>query len=183
MKVFITIALLLTWSIAGAQELMIKHRSKSDPMLEEKPYNYWESRHVFIQESDEGIVGMLIRNPSHVFTAENSTKIGFYSSKGELLLMTDGWRGIMETGGLTMYLTHGYTADTASVYCRKPNPKNEYGEYKLREITKKNIVDKEHVLKFLKETNGYIRIITPIYYGGHFDVKAKLKKDRSVGKR
>lgn len=182
MKVFITFALLLTWSIASAQELMIKHRSKGDPMIEEKPYNYWESRHVFIQESDEGFVGMYIKNPSHVFTAEYSTRIGFYSPKGELLLTTDGWHGVIETGGLIMYLTHGYTADTTSVYCRKPDPALEYGEYKLREVTKKNIVEKEHVLKFLKETNGYIRIVTPIYYGGYFDVKAKLKKNRSIGK-
>jgi len=173
-KLVFIIALFVSVTDVFAQELMIKRRSKADPMLGEKPYTYWESRHVFIMESDEGIVGMSIMNPQHVFTSDVSTKIGFYSASGKLLLTTDGWRSEIETGGLTMYLKHGYTTDTTSIYSRKPE-ENEYGEVALRKITGKNIVDKEHILKFLKETNGYIRIVTPIYYGGHFDIKARLK--------
>lgn len=173
-KLFVIIALFTSIIDVTAQELMVKHRAKGDPMLEDKPYTYWESRHVFITESDEGIVGMSITNPQHVFTSDTFTKIGFYSASGKLLLKTEAWSASCETGGLTLYLRHGYTDDTTSVYCRKPY-ENEYGEIARREITKQNIVEKKHVLKFLKETNGYIRIVSPIYYGGYFDVKAKLK--------
>ena len=177
MKKVPTIMLML-WAgmTISAQEVMIKHRSKGDPLMGTKPYTYWESKHVYIWESDEGNVGMCIQNPSHVFTSELLTRIGFYSAKGELILATDGWGGSMETGSLSMFLKYGHTKDTTSVYSRKPDKETEVGKYAVWELTHENLVEKEHLLKFLKETDGYIRIVTPIYYGGYFDVKAKLQK-------
>jgi hypothetical protein len=40
----------------------------------------------------------------------------------------------------------------------------------------KYVVEPQHIYKFLTETNGYIRIVSPTYYGEYFDVKARLQK-------
>ena len=160
--------------MAGAQELMFKHRQKADPLTGESALTYWESRHVMLSKTDDGRYYLSINNPQHIFI-DGKTKVGFYSAKGKLLMTSDDWICDKETGSVTMWLRGGYTSDSTS-YCR------DYVEFSDNIIDinsrwdDKHIVEPQHIYKFLTETNGYIRIVTPTYYGGTFDVKARFKK-------
>ena len=143
-----------------------------DPAL-----TYWESRHVMISKTDDGKYYMSINNPNHIFI-DGETKVGFYSSKGKLLMTSDDWVCNKETGSVTMWLHGGETSDSTA-YCRKPEELlfttvPTYEMWARRDG--KYVVEPQHIYKFLTETNGYIRIVTPTYYGGTFDVKARFKK-------
>ena len=163
--------------MAWAQELMFKHRQKADPLTGEPALTYWESRHVMLSKTDDGRYYLSINNPQHIFI-EGETKVGFYSAKGKLLMTSDDWICDRETGSVTMWLKGGETSDSTA-YCRAPE-ELAFTSTPMYEVWARDdgkyVVEPQHIYKFLTETNGYIRIVTPTYYGGTFDVKARFKK-------
>jgi hypothetical protein len=177
MKRLVTLLLLFLPLMMTAQEIMIKHRQKADPLTGDCALTYWESRHVMLSKTDDGKFYLSINHPKHVFVS-GETKIGFYTAKGQLIMASGDWSSTIETGSVTRWLRGGETSDSTE-YCREPQEFlfSSGPSYEMQAQREgKYVVEPQHIYKFLTETNGYIRIVSPTYYGEYFDVKARLQK-------
>ena len=177
MKKVLFLLLMCMPMVAVAQEIMVKHRQNADPLTGEPSLTYWESRHVMLSKTDEGKFYLSINHPKHVFVS-GETKIGFYTAKGQLIMASGDWSGAIETGSVTKWLRGGETSDSTA-YCREPQEFlfSSGPSYEMQAQEEgKYVVEPQHIYKFLTETNGYIRIVSPTYYGEYFDVKARLQK-------
>ena len=156
-------------------EQMVRHAEKADPMRDNPGMTYWESRHVCISETKDGKYYLSIFNPQYVFTEDDKAKVGFYNQKGKLIFMSERWQCIKGDGATQLWLEYGFTKDSTK-YSMEPDPCGTSVKHIVANIEKYRIVEPRHVLQFLKENRGYIRIVTPIYYNGLFDKKATIRK-------
>lgn len=161
---------------ANAQiEIMTKHREKADPMTNKSAMTYWESRHVAVTETDDGKYYLSVFNPKHIFTANDQAKVGFYNQAGKLIMMSERWGCTKGDGSTQLWLDYGFTKDSTK-YSSDYDPNINNIQNIVAKVEKLRIVEPRHVLQFLKENNGYIRIVTPIYYNQLFDVKARIAR-------
>lgn len=182
-KILLIFSLLLVEMNVGAQiELLTKAVFKTDPMTNNIGYTSWTSRHVQIIEEDNGNVYIELRNPSHIFSDWFSVKVGLYNQSGILLEMSEEWHCDVSEDEAKLWLHFGFAKDTTQTAYTDTIPpgtiKTKEGtQYELARIKHYNrIMRAQDVLKFLKKSNGYIRITTPTYGSTMFDIKVRMAR-------
>ena len=163
-------------------ETMTKRTFKADPMINDKAYTSWTSRHVQIIEEADGDTYIELRNPPRIFSEWFSIKVGLYTSSGKMIDMSEKWHCGVSEDETTMWLKFGFSKDESEYTDTIPpgSIKTQEGtQYELARIEKyTRIMRASDVLRFLKKTSGYIRITTPVYGGQIMDVKAKISKSK-----
>ena len=185
MKIAILLSLMLPVLTASAQvEIMTKATFKADPMTNMIGHITWTSRHVQIVEEENGNVYIELRNPAHIFSEWHSVKVGLYSQSGKLLEMSEKWHCDVSENEAKLWLHFGFTKDTTQTAYTDSIPSGtiktrEGTQYKLAKIEHYNrIMKAKDVLRFLKDTNGFIRITTPTYGSTLFDIKARIVRPK-----
>ena len=155
---------------------------KTDPMTNEIGYTSWTSRHIQIIEEDNGNVYIELRNPSRIFSDWFNAKGGLYNQSGKLMEMSEKWYCSVSEDEAKLWLHFGFTKDTIQTAYTDTIPpgtiKTQEGtQYELARIKHYNrIMRAKDVLRFLKDTNGFIRITTPTYGSTMFDIKARIAR-------
>jgi hypothetical protein len=169
-KVLFIWAMLAMAVIAGAQgvEQLEPKEVNGDAMLGSNRSVIWRSEHVNIVEPEKGSVQIILTKADHIFIKNYETRIGYYTDKDQLIGMGMVLRPTPSQGGTKMEIGVAFANDSLpySVYSE-----DEYYVKKSWRILPKD------VLKWLKESNGHIRVVTPIYDNNLFDVKFRLKRE------
>ena len=170
MKKVLSIAMmLLAVMTAGAQvETLTPMKVEADPMTNTSGGVEWLGKHVCISLPDKGIPWIILYMKDHIFVKNYSTKIGYYTANDSLIGMATMVSPQPTQDGTRMMIGASFAKDSI--------PYAEYSDDKF--VMKKAWrVRVEDVVKWLKETDGYIRIVTETYGNHLYDVKFRLKKE------
>ena len=161
-------------------EIMRRKVFKADPLTDTQGYTTWTSYHVQLVEENDGTTYIEIRNPKHIFSDWFSVKVGLYDNNNKLLYMSEKWHCGISEDERKMWLKFGFNKESSEYTDTIPEGtiKTADGtQYELARIQKyTHIMRTKDVARFLKNTNGYIRITTPLYGGDIFDVKSRIAK-------
>ena len=168
-KVLSIIALLLIGMVASAQvETLTFKKVEADPMTNTSGGVEWIGSHVCISLLDKGIPWIILYRKDHIFVNNFSTKIGYYTKNDSLIGMGTFIRPNITQDGTRMFIGPAFSDNEL--------PHSEYSDDKF--VVKKSwrvrVVD---IVEWLKETDGYIRIVTETYGNHLYDVKFRLKKE------
>lgn len=148
-------------------EVLDSVRLEADPLLSRNIGRIeLRSKHVVIEIHDNGTVKWWLRNPPHIFVSDRSaitgdrkatckTKVGIYKADGQMLAMTDNWKGYPSEHGTIM---------------------NMYAKYKMK--TYLGNVRDYTILEWLLTTKqfegAYLRVVSPVYGDYLMDVKFRI---------
>lgn len=168
MKSLLFIITLMVSICSYGQEIEILQPQKvnKDPMKGLESGILWVGKHISIYEADNSTPVFTLGNSKHIFV-KGITRIGYYSDSDSLLYMAQhNMKKISEDG---QRLALGVTFANDSI------PYAVYSDDKF--VMKKAwAVLQKDLLRWLKENDGYLRVVTPIYGGRTFDVRFKLAK-------
>ena len=170
-KVFLFMAVMFAMSVSAQDDRVVEEMTatyvKADPMTGSQGGNKWRSEHVGFTEWDNGLVGMGLFDPPHIFEEGrdfmgnrkpvNTCKVGLYSSDGTLIWLAEKWKVMPSEGGTILY----FVKDVNGV---------------MQETGKKYKSTPEELLNYMKEKGGYVRFIADIYGDYYFDASAKVKQ-------
>ena len=172
MKKLLFFLLLLVVSIAGrAQVELLTHKDiKGDPMLGTKDFSAWVGNNVLIKEISDDDATIILTNKGtyHIFV-KGYMSIGYYNNNDELILHTK----ILITD---RKIAQDHQRVWFDSYLTKDSiPYSERSEYKFGgDITYH--AKASHVMKWLRENDGYVRMVAPMYGGNSLDVRFALRK-------
>ena len=148
-------------------EILDSVRLEADPLLSRNVGRMeLRSKHVVIEIHDNGTVKWWLRNPPHIFVGDRwaltgdrkvtcKTKVGIYKADGQMLAMTDDWKGYPTEHGTVM---------------------NMYAKCKMK--TYLGNVRDYTILEWLLTTKqfegAYIRVVSPVYGDYLMDVKFRI---------
>lgn len=171
-KLLTTIVLIMVAVSASAQvEILSEQLVKGDPMLGTKDGIAWVGNNIIITENPQGDVRFTLTNKgtSHIFI-QGAIMIGYYNSNDEFLCKTESY--------LSKYnIVQGSQQEWISVAFSKDSvPYSEYSDDKwvFKKMWRTKASD---IMKWLRENDGYIRIVAPMYGGTSLDFKFALKKE------
>ncbi len=170
MKKFILLLLLFVGVIANAQivESLVPQRIEADPLTGKTGGVAWVGKHIIIYETEDNQVKIVLTKPEHIFVRRGLSKLGFYNNNDSLIGMANVFSPVPMEDGTRMTIGASFSKDTIP-----------YGEYSDdRYYVKKSwrLLPK-NVLRWLKENDGYVRIVTTTYGNHLFDVRFKLKRE------
>ena len=164
MKKLLLFAMLMMAMTVTAQDLgaLKPVRYNADPMTNEVGYTVWENKYIRFTEDDKGEVNIILQNPPHIFdTCAEYPRIGFYDMNGNLIAMSKqvtDWKSQSKTN---LYIINVWAADSILPYCEHV-PNQRFRHY---------CTSPKGILKFLKNHEGYIRIIACLYGDMLMDIK------------
>lgn len=102
-RVFLFLAVMFAMSVSAQDDRVVEEMTatyvKADPMTGSQGGNKWRSEHVGFTEWDNGLVGMGLFDPPHIFQEGrdfmgnrkpvNTCKVGLYSSDGTLIWLAE----------------------------------------------------------------------------------------------
>lgn len=163
MKKVLFLFLMCLPMILGAQvEMMSQHKIKADQMIGTGDATAWISKHVSIVETNDGKVGIVLYMDGHIFI-DKPFRVGFYDEKDNLIYICDRWSCQTEDDRQSARLVDSGFSNS------KIEGSSEIGNNRY-------LVPRETILKYLKESKGYIRFVTTTYGGHIYDIKASIKK-------
>lgn len=167
-KVLLSLMMLMTVMGINAQiEILDSVRLEADPLLS-RDYGKIElrSQHVVIEIHDNGIVKWWLKNPTHIFVGDRSsitgdrkvtckTRVGIYKADGQMLAMTDNWKGYPSEHGtvLNMYAK-----------CKMKTYLGNVRDYTIF----------EWLLTTKRFKGAYVRVVTPVYGDYLMDIKFRI---------
>ena len=170
-KVIISLLLLLGLSAKAQIQEMKPVFTKGDAMLGTKDRTRWVCENAIIDEPTENFKRwtMILISNEHIFERGGSsqTKIGFYNDQDSLIGMVKGYMSIPTKNPQTMALTWSVLNDSVP-YSRQEIDRNGKKIYRT---------DIQDLMTFLRETNGHIRVVAPLYEGYTLDFMFRLKKE------
>lgn len=168
-KVLSIFALLLIGMMASAQvETLTCKKVDADPMTNTSGGVEWIGSHVCISLPNKGIPWIILYRKDHIFVKNYSTKIGYYTANDSLIGMATMVIPRPTQDGTRMMIGASFANDSI--------PYAEYSDDKfvMKKAWRVRVVD---IVRWLKETDGYIRIVTETYGNHLYDVKFRLKKE------
>ena len=148
-------------------EILDSVRLEADPLLSRNVGRMeLRSNHIVIEIHDDGTVKWWLRNPPHIFVGDRwaltgdrkvtcKTKVGIYKADGQMLAMTDDWKGYPSEHGTVM---------------------NMYAKCKMK--TYLGNVRDYTILEWLLTTKqfegAYMRVVSPVYGDYLMDVKFRI---------
>ena len=164
------IALLLIGMTASAQviETLTYQKTEGDPMTNTSAGEKWVGTHVGISLPYDGWQYIIIKMKDHIFVNNSSTKIGYYTANDSLIGMASVLVPQITQDGQRMVIGPAFSQDSI--------PYGEYSDDKFysKKSWRVRAVD---IVKWLKETDGYIRIVTQTYGNHLYDVRFRLRKE------
>ena len=162
--------MLLVSLLTRAQiEYLDRHDVKGDPMLGTKDCVAWVGNNIQIVERDDSYTTFTLNNNglSHIFV-KGAIIIGYYKNDGDFLFKTESYTNTIEQGSQRESFSIGFSNDSVP-----------YSEYSKDKWVLKNMwrVKASDIMRWLRESDGYIRIVAPMYGGNRLDLKFALKKN------
>ena len=164
---FLILALTVT---AEAQEIEVLNRKlfDADPMTGQPSGVLWSSEHVGVWLPDKGLDIVRLKMKDHIFIKNYMTRIGYYTSDDKLIGMGTAIRATPTQDGTRMDMNIFFAKDSL--------PFSEYSDDKwiMKKSWRLRVKD---MMKWLKETDGYLRITTQTYGGYLYDIRFRLKNE------
>lgn len=163
---FITFAFFVSLAVSAQVEVLDSIRIEADPLLGKAGRIELRTDNVVIEIYDNGIVKWYLKNPPHIFVGDRyaftgerkptcKTKVGVYKANGEILAMTDNWKGYPSEHGTIMDM---------------------YAKCKMKTYTgnERDYTIFEWLLATKRFQGAYIRVIIPVYGDYLMDVKFRI---------
>ncbi len=169
MKKFFILLLLLAGLNINAQEIetLIPKEVKPDPMTGNSGGTAWIGEHIFLYET-KGDASIVLCKPKHIFVSGGQPKLGYYNRNDSLIAMGGISSALPMEDGSRMRIWAFFSTDSL--------PHGEYSENKFYSKKSWRVLPSD-LLKWLKETDGYARIVVSTYGQHLFDVRFRLKRD------
>ena len=167
-KVLLSLMMLMTGMAINAQvEILDSVRLEADLLLSRDVGRVeLRSKHVVIEIHDNGVVKWWLKNTTHIFGGDRSsftgnrkgtckTRVGIYKADGQILAMTDNWKGCPSEHGtvLNMYAR-----------CEMKTYLGNVRDYTIF----------EWLLTTKQFKGAYIRVISPVYGDYLMDIKFRI---------
>lgn len=149
-------------------ESLIPQKIEADPMTGNTGGVAWVGEHIYFYETEKGKVNIVLTKPEHIFVSGGQPKLGFYNNNDSLIGMANVFMAMPMKDGTRMTIGVSFSQDTI--------PYGEYSDDKYYVKKAWRVLPKD-VLRWLKETEGYARIVTTTYGNHLFDVRFRLKRE------
>ena len=170
-KVLVIFAMAMVTMTAKAQvEFLDRHVLKGDPLLGTKDCTAFYCKNLTITEKDDNATFTLNnKETSHIFIS-GAVLIGYYNNNNDFLYKTEAYitKYNIEQGSQREWFTVAFSKDSV------PYSKYSEKEYILPKMWR---VRGSDILRWLRENDGYIRIVAPMYGGNKLDLKIAIKKE------
>ena len=160
-KLFFLFVMMVVAIGAQAQDIetLVPTEIEVDPMLNPDGGTKWSGMYVNVFEYPGKTPHIVFKCADHVFV-DKLIRVGYYSDKDSLLYMTRDI-GRVNSSGTRMMIVRGIANDSI------PYAENQSPIW---------YVYPEQILRWLKETDGYLRVLAPIYGDRYHEIKFRLKK-------
>lgn len=155
---------------ADAQVYDLKSKDiDGDPLLGKESCTAWVGGNVCIYEYKNGKASIVLSNHemSDIFV-KGAIVFGYYSSSDSLLYSGKCYTAKIAQGSCNEYISYIFAEDSIPFSTYSDN------DYVVKRSWRALSGD---ILRWMKETDGYLRIVAPMYGNHKFDRKIRIKKD------
>lgn len=155
-------------SNAQTIETLVPQKIEADSMTGNEGGTAWTGEHIYFYETVKEEVSIVLTKPEHIFVSGGQPKLGYYNKNDSLIGMANIFLAMPMEDGTRMIIGASFSKDTIP-----------YGEYSDDKYYEKKAwrVKPVDVLRWLKETDGYARIVTTTYGNHLFDIRFRLKRE------
>ena len=169
-KVLLFMMLMATITATAQVEFLDRQVIKGDPLLGTKDCTAYYCKNLTIKENGDNVTFTLNnQETSHIFIS-GAVLIGYYNNNNDFLYKTEAYitKYNIEQGSQREWFTVAFSKDSL--------PYSKYSEkgYTLPKMWRVRGAD---ILRWLRENNGYIRIVAPMYGGTQLDLKFAIRKE------
>ena len=163
-KLFVFVLTMVVMTISAQDKVteLKPVRYEADPMTNPVGCTVWENEYIKFIEDDNGEVNIELQNPPHVFdVCAKYPKVGFYDLNNKLIAMSERVASLANSSNNRLLIVNAWSKDSILPHC----------EYVPNQRLYHYNTDAKNILKFLKNHEGYIRIVVCLYGDYLFDIK------------
>ena len=160
-KLFFLFVMMVATIGAHAQDIetLVPTEIEVDQMLNPDGGTKWRGVYVAIFEHPGKEPNFNIKCKDHIFDRK-IFRIGYYSANDSMMYMSQNFCNTNQ-GNTIMRIGDGFAKDSI------PYSTYRNGDWHTRP---------QDIMRWLKETDGYLRVLAPVYGGRYQEVKFRLKK-------